>query len=179
MATWVDPIDSQTDPDAPLTSEIGKRWDNNPIAIAEGAAGAPRVSPAAWGHSVGVVSAVSGVAVLSGFSTYGGAVLEIKFRNSVASFGGIVISLSDDGVSFGSSTLVASVGSSTFGSASVMVDFSSGVVRSVYSDGGSAGHISSSVGVPTGDVSHIKVSLTGSATISMGVLSFANAGDVA
>lgn len=43
MATWVDPIDSQTDPDAPLTSELGKRWDNNVIAAFEGASGAPRL----------------------------------------------------------------------------------------------------------------------------------------
>ena len=43
MATWVEPIDSQTDPDAPLTSELGKRWDNNVIAAFEGASGAPRL----------------------------------------------------------------------------------------------------------------------------------------
>lgn len=43
MATWVDPVDSQTDPDAPLTSALAKRWDNNLIAMAEGAPGAPRV----------------------------------------------------------------------------------------------------------------------------------------
>jgi len=35
MATWVDPIDSQTDPDAPLTSELGKRWDNNVVSFVE------------------------------------------------------------------------------------------------------------------------------------------------
>lgn len=43
MATWVAPIDSQTDPDAPLTSELAKRWDNNVIAAFEGASGAQRL----------------------------------------------------------------------------------------------------------------------------------------
>ena len=43
MADWVEPIDSETDPDAPLTSQLGKRWDSNCIAIAEGSVGAPYV----------------------------------------------------------------------------------------------------------------------------------------
>lgn len=35
MATYDPPIDSQTDPDAPLTSNLGKRWDNNVVAFIE------------------------------------------------------------------------------------------------------------------------------------------------
>lgn len=41
MATWVDPIDSQTDPDAPLTADLGKRWDNNIIAFYEQGSASP------------------------------------------------------------------------------------------------------------------------------------------
>ena len=52
MATWVAPIDSQTDPDAPLTSELGKRWDNNVIAAFEGAADAVRLH----GDAVGTIA---------------------------------------------------------------------------------------------------------------------------
>lgn len=52
MATWVNPIDSETDPDAPLTSNLGKRWDNNVIALAEGASGAPRIEDAALDTAV-------------------------------------------------------------------------------------------------------------------------------
>lgn len=44
MATWVTPVDSQTDPDAPLTSDLAKRWDNNVVAAFEGASGAVRLS---------------------------------------------------------------------------------------------------------------------------------------
>lgn len=44
MATWVDPVDSETDPDAPLTSNLGKRWDNNVVAFIEGDATAPTLS---------------------------------------------------------------------------------------------------------------------------------------
>lgn len=47
MATWTAPIDTETDPDAPLLSSLGKRWDNNVIAAFEGGVGAPH-SAAAW-----------------------------------------------------------------------------------------------------------------------------------
>lgn len=67
MATWVAPIDSQTDPDAPLTSELGKRWDNNVIAAFEGASGAPRLHGDAVG---GVANLGLPVLTVTADSTY-------------------------------------------------------------------------------------------------------------
>ncbi|MCP4493641.1 MAG: hypothetical protein GY820_41020 [Gammaproteobacteria bacterium] len=67
MATWVDPVDSQTDPDAPLTSELGKRWDNNVIAAFEGAADAPRLSLASI-ERVAAGDTVRSSRVLNGFN---------------------------------------------------------------------------------------------------------------
>lgn len=49
MADWVAITDSQVDPDAPLTSELAYAWRDNPIAIAEGAVGAPRIQMEAFG----------------------------------------------------------------------------------------------------------------------------------
>lgn len=43
MTTYVTPIDSETDPDAPLTSQLGKRWDNNLISVLEGDVTAPKM----------------------------------------------------------------------------------------------------------------------------------------
>ncbi len=43
MADWTNITDTAVDPDAPLTSQLGYAWRDNPIAIAEGAVGAPRV----------------------------------------------------------------------------------------------------------------------------------------
>lgn len=43
MATWVEPVESETDPDAPLKSELAKRWDNNVIAAFEGDTFAPKL----------------------------------------------------------------------------------------------------------------------------------------
>lgn len=44
MADWTNIVDSALDPDAPVTSELAYAWRDNPIAIAEGAVGAPRVT---------------------------------------------------------------------------------------------------------------------------------------
>lgn len=49
MADWTNIADTALDPDAPLTSELAYAWRDNPIAIAEGAAGAPRIADAAMG----------------------------------------------------------------------------------------------------------------------------------
>lgn len=43
MADWTNIPDMAVDPDAPLTSELGYAWRDNPIAIADGALGAPKV----------------------------------------------------------------------------------------------------------------------------------------
>lgn len=47
MADWLNISDAQVDPDAPITSELGYAFRDNPIAIAEGATGAPRITQAA------------------------------------------------------------------------------------------------------------------------------------
>lgn len=47
MTTYSSILDTQVDPDAPITSLLGYQWRDNPIAIAEGASGAPVVA-AGW-----------------------------------------------------------------------------------------------------------------------------------
>lgn len=44
MATYTDPATINTDPKDPITSEFGTAALDNPVAIAEGASGAPRVA---------------------------------------------------------------------------------------------------------------------------------------
>lgn len=51
MADWFNISDSAVDPDAPITSELGYAFRDNPIAIAEGAAGAPSMLPGIAVHS--------------------------------------------------------------------------------------------------------------------------------
>lgn len=49
MATYTAITDTQVDPDAPLTSQLGYQFRDNPIAISEGATGAPKVTGLALG----------------------------------------------------------------------------------------------------------------------------------
>lgn len=51
MADWTTIADSQVDPNAPVTSELMSALRDNPVAIAEGASGAPKINPiAAFAH---------------------------------------------------------------------------------------------------------------------------------
>ena len=43
MTDYIPITESETDPGAPATSELAKKWRDNPLAIAEGSVGAPRV----------------------------------------------------------------------------------------------------------------------------------------
>lgn len=43
MTTYITITDAETDPEAPLTSELAKKWRDNPIAIAEGDVNAPKI----------------------------------------------------------------------------------------------------------------------------------------
>ena len=47
MTAYITITDEETDPGAPGTSELWKKWRDNPIALAEGATGAPRILGAA------------------------------------------------------------------------------------------------------------------------------------
>lgn len=49
MTSYITITDEETDPGAPVTSELLKKERDNPIAIAEGATGAPRVQGIALG----------------------------------------------------------------------------------------------------------------------------------
>ena len=54
MADYRTITDAEVDPDAPLTSSLGYAFRDNPIAIAEGATGAPRIQDGALDTSVTV-----------------------------------------------------------------------------------------------------------------------------
>lgn len=56
MATYTDPSTINTNPNDPVTSEFGTAALDNPVAIAEGASGAPRVVAGALGTDLGTGS---------------------------------------------------------------------------------------------------------------------------
>ena len=67
MADYRTIADAEVDPDAPLTSSLGYAWRDNPIAIAEGATGAPRITQAAiMNPTAGNFRTITSVSVPSG-----------------------------------------------------------------------------------------------------------------
>lgn len=52
MTSYITITDAETDPEAPLTATLAKKWRDNPIAITEGSAGAPKIQDAALGSTV-------------------------------------------------------------------------------------------------------------------------------
>lgn len=48
MTDYISITEAQTDPGAPFTSDLAKQYRDNPIAIAEGAVGAPRIQVGAF-----------------------------------------------------------------------------------------------------------------------------------
>lgn len=54
MTAYILITDAETDPEAPLTSELAKKWRDNPLAIQEGDASAPKIQMKAIPGLVGV-----------------------------------------------------------------------------------------------------------------------------
>lgn len=133
MADWVDLPDSSLDPDAPVTSELAYAWRDNPIAISEGAPGAPRVQPRALetyvGRQVLTPHATSPVPI-----TFAGldvvAMLRVDAYISMPGAGTLSFQISgsaNGGVTWGSWVTITQVGGGGYG-VSMSVNLSSGIV---------------------------------------------------
>lgn len=70
MTTYVAITDAETDPSAPVTSELAKKWRDNPIAIAEGSNNAP-INQAAWHPYNKVTVGDSNTGLIYNFATDG------------------------------------------------------------------------------------------------------------
>ena len=71
MADYSAILDTQIEPDAPLTASLGGQFRDNPIAIAERSTGAP-VNPALW-HPYDMTLVGTGTGELWSFATDGSA----------------------------------------------------------------------------------------------------------
>lgn len=132
MADWTNITDSQVDPDAPLTSEIAYAWRDNPIAIAEGAVGAPRIEPIANGNPRVAFSSVSG----TGYAAFNGFQAGTSFIKISGYFDGVntglqaAISL-NNGVSYGSDVTLETSGNTSGTIYELWFDFKTGSMRGV------------------------------------------------
>lgn len=92
MADYFAIPDSALDPDAPVTSELAYALRDNPIAIAEGAAGAPRIADVALAGGVtgAGVSWVGNRYSQLGAGAVGSVIMARKVVTGVISFGGLI-----------------------------------------------------------------------------------------
>jgi len=89
--------EAMTDPLAPGTSELWKAWWKNPIAIAEGSPGAPRIMPFALDLFLGDISFTSTAAGLSGLDDLDGVFFFWSFEDAGSTSPDFQVRFSDDG----------------------------------------------------------------------------------
>jgi hypothetical protein len=135
MATYRPIATTETDPEAPLTSQLLKALEANPIAIAEGAVGAPRIVGHAlqtWVSRV-TLDATTTPVVVTGlnsdtvihavgfFSNGSGDTAQLQVSGSI-----------DGGTSWGSWLTLTAGGASTTYSISAIINLKNGVIDSLY-----------------------------------------------
>lgn len=113
MATYTDPSTINTDPNDPVTSEFGTAALDNPVAIAEGASGAPRIVAGALGTDLGngSVSAVGTILDVTDLTDVGqllvyGAVSADAPSGQTSVMGIQVAYSTDNGSTFGAASTV-------------------------------------------------------------------------
>lgn len=134
MTDYIEILDTQIDPDAPITSSLGYQFRDNPIAIAEGSPGAPKIAIAARPRSANGGNAnFTGLGVFSGFEAHG------MFAVTAGS-PAITVAASDDGSSYGSaSTMYTALSGATSGGFHFAVNFADGAFAYTTSDTTSTG----------------------------------------
>lgn len=125
MPTYRAIASTETDPEAPLTSALAKALADNPLAIAEQAAGAPKI------RHVNVVSGASGFTqTFTGLGDYGGVEFSTFGVNTGGAVAAITIQYSTDGGSTWSTafTLASVPGTTGTCIGEGFLDFASGTV---------------------------------------------------
>lgn len=159
MADWKQIPDTDVDPDAPVTSELTYALRDNPVAIAEGAAGAPRISP--YSLSTGYIGNINTTAqdIVSFIDLNPVSSIVLKGATYGLSSAYLQVSLStNNGGSWGS---WSNISSGNLGSAAVVtesvINTVNGSINTVSSSSSSAPVLSElSVSVPAGKVNAVR-----------------------
>lgn len=139
MTDYTSIADSQIDPKAPVTSELMTALRDNPIAIAEGAAGAPKIADKVIYED----TAVSSWVTVTGLGDFSGCFVDLYFSITAQPEGikYLDFEVSDDGSTwYGTTTLSSITGlidqsRSKSGTIRLFFDFSSGALKYVGSSG--------------------------------------------
>jgi hypothetical protein len=104
MADYIAILDTQLDPDAPITSALAYQWRDNPLAVIEGATGAPKVR-----LKTQYSATLSGAIVFSGLGEWDGFTVNIHASQNTGSAEDVDIEFSDNGSTWYGIDTVATV----------------------------------------------------------------------
>lgn len=112
MADWTTIADTQVDPKAPVTSELMTALRDNPIAIAEGRANAPKVRTS---FRNGSVTASGSWLTLSTIDAGEGFEADIfsRYTTTAGQAGNLQVAISDDNITWTNQTTLISTGVSS------------------------------------------------------------------
>ena len=121
MADWATITDTQVDPDAPLTSGLGYALRDNPIAIAEGSTGAPKIAKPIYGARGATIT-------FTGLDDFSGASARFYNNGATGTGSAVSVSFSNNGTTFYGSTVIYPSGGLTNSivAGDFWIDFSSG-----------------------------------------------------
>lgn len=126
MTTFVSILDTQLDPDAPLTSSLAYAWRDNPVAIVEGASGAPKIA-----DKTALVTLTGSTTTINSIGAWSGLWIDAKLSIPTAGSAGYDISFSDDGSIFYGATSICTSVLSYYGHQITFIDFASGTYKAV------------------------------------------------
>jgi hypothetical protein len=140
MTTYIGITDPETDPDAPLTATLAKKWKDNLLAVQEGDPSAPKIQPNAMRRQSFGGGAAAQTLDFTGLGAFGGVEFHGGTRNS-GTVGNLTFQYSTNGGgSWSSAQTIASVtatsGWLTFNGT---FDFESGALRISGAAGSSTG----------------------------------------
>lgn len=157
MATYTDTSTLNTSPNDPLTSELATALKDNPIAIAEGAEGAPKVPGAAVQLFLGSVEAGQGQTTsvtITDITRVKTVIVHGAGRGQNANFSSATYQLSsNNGASFGSAVLVYSGDAPSVGGFAVVDMSASNAIRINVTGGEEAANFSRAYAVALQGVS--------------------------
>lgn len=169
MANYRTIATSETIPDAPVTSTLMIALAENPVAIAEGVSGAPKIAIYQQSSRAGSNSNLT----FTSLGPYSGIIIHGKYA-SQSENRSVTISASTDGSSFFGSTTVVDASSSGGSSFTISLMFGDGNLQSVYMDGVVSERIDTTLSGSSDSIVSVRLSTTGDMQIA--AMAIANGG---
>lgn len=172
MANYTGPDPNRLLPGEPWASDLALAAFEDPLAIAEGAANAPRIA-----QKVILPTGSSPTITFSGFSGWQGVIIHANVKNTGGTVGrAFSIALGDASTVATSTTIFTVPVTTDAGGVQMFVDFSDGSLASSYGVQSEFGKFSSTLALPVGPVTRVVITTESSEVLISG-MAIANGGE--